>query len=69
MSRRAMALAGALFGVACAVGMALRGDVVPGIVTGVVGALFLYLVLLRMQERNEAVRRRRERRGAESAER
>jgi len=61
MSRRAMAIVAALFGVAYAVSAAIRGQVLPGIVTGVLGAVLVYLVLGRVTEHNAAVRRRRER--------
>ena len=61
MSRRSMAIVAALFGVAYAVSAAIRGQVLPGIVTGVLGAVLVYLVLGRVTEHNAAVRRRRER--------
>ena len=61
VSRRACALIGALFGASYAIAMAARGDVLPGLVTGVLGALLIYLVLQRVQQHNDAVRRRRER--------
>ena len=56
-----MALVAVLFGVVYAVGFALRGEVLPGIVTGILGAVLVFLVLRRVVEHNAAVRRRRER--------
>ena len=61
MSRRHMAIVGVLFGIAYAVSSAIRGQVLAGVVTGAIGALLVYLVLVRVQEHNERVRRRRER--------
>jgi L-lactate permease len=63
MSRRSMAIVAAFFGVAYAVSSAIRGEVVPGLVAGVLGAVLVFLVLTRVQEHNAAVRRRREREG------
>ena len=56
-----MLIAAVLFGAAFAVASVIRGDTLPGLVGGALGALLLYLVLLRVQQHNEAVRRRRER--------
>jgi hypothetical protein len=56
-----MALAGAFFGVAFAISGILRGDVAPGLVGGALGAVVVFLVLQRVQDHNDAVRRRRER--------
>ncbi len=56
-----MLIAAVLFGAAFAVASVIRGDILPGLVGGALGALLLYLVLLRVQQHNEAVRRRRER--------
>ena len=61
MSRRNMAIVGVFFGVAYAVSSAIRGQVLAGVVTGAIGALLVYVVLLRVTEHNDAVRRRRER--------
>jgi uncharacterized membrane protein YfcA len=61
MSRRTKAMVGAFFGVAYAVSSAIRGDVLAGLVTGVLGAVLVYLVLTRVQEHNAAAQRRRER--------
>ena len=61
MSRRNMAIAGLLFGIAYAVSSAIRGQVLSGIVTGAIGAVLVFLVLGRVTEHNAAVRRRRER--------
>ena len=63
MTRRQMAIVAVAFGVVYAVSSILRGHVLPGIVTAVLGAVLLYLVLGRVQEHNEAARRRREREG------
>jgi hypothetical protein len=56
-----MAIVAVAFGAVYAVSSILRGAVLPGIVTGVLGAVLIYLVLGRVHEHNEAVRRRRER--------
>lgn len=61
VSRRNMAVVAVAFGVVYAVSSILRGSVLPGIVTGVLGAVLVYLVLGRVTEHNDAVRRRRER--------
>jgi L-lactate permease len=63
MSRRTMAIVAVFFGVAYAVSSAIRGQVLPGLVTGVLAAVLVFLVLTRVQEHNAAVRRRRERNG------
>jgi L-lactate permease len=63
MSRRNMAIVAVLCGIVYAVSSALRGHVLPGIVTGVLGAVLVFLVLGRVTEHNAAVRRRREREG------
>jgi hypothetical protein len=68
VSRIHMALVGAFFGAAFAISGILRGEVAPGLVGGALGAVLVYLVLLRVQEHNEAARRRRrEREGARDA--
>jgi hypothetical protein len=56
-----MAIAGTVFGATFAIGAILRGDVAPGLVGGALGAVLVYVVLLRVQEHNAAMRRRRER--------
>jgi hypothetical protein len=61
MSRGSMAIVAVLFGVAYAVSSAIRGHVLSGIVTGLLGAVLVFLVLGRVAEHNAAVRRRRER--------
>jgi L-lactate permease len=61
MSRQAMLIVAVVFGIAFAASAALRGEVLPGLVTGVIGAILVFLVLKRVTEHNEAVRRRRER--------
>ena len=57
-----MALVGGVFGVAFAISGIARGDVAPGLVGGVLGALLVYLVLVRVKEHNDVLRRRREQR-------
>jgi hypothetical protein len=54
-----MAIVAVLVGVAYAASSAIRGQVLPGIVTGAIGAVLVFLVLGRVQEHNAAVRRRR----------
>ena len=56
-----MLIVAVVFGIAFAASAALRGEVLPGLVTGVIGAILVFLVLKRVTEHNEAVRRRRER--------
>jgi hypothetical protein len=56
-----MAIVAAFFGAAFAISGIARGDVAPGLVGGALGAVLVYLVLQRVQEHNDAVRRRRER--------
>jgi uncharacterized membrane protein YfcA len=56
-----MAIVAVVFGLTYAVGSALRGHVLSGIVTGVIAALLVYLVLTRVQAYNDESRRRRER--------
>jgi hypothetical protein len=60
MSRRSIVIVALFFGVAYAVSAAIRDQLLPGIVTGALGALLVYLVLLRVQEQHAAKRRRRE---------
>jgi L-lactate permease len=61
VSRRTIVIVALFFGVAYAVSAAIRGQVLPAIVTGVLGALLVYLVLVRVQEHHAEQRRRRER--------
>jgi hypothetical protein len=61
VTRKHMALVGALFGVAFSVSGIIRGDAAPGLVGGALGAVVVYLVLQRVEDHNDAVRRRRER--------
>jgi hypothetical protein len=61
MSRRGMAIVACLFGLTYAGASALRGAVVSGIVTGVIGAVLVFVVLTRVNEHNAAAARRRER--------
>jgi DMSO/TMAO reductase YedYZ heme-binding membrane subunit len=63
MSRRNMAIVAAFFGLAYAISSIVRGDVLSGVVTGGIGAVLVFLVLVRVTEHNDAVRRRRERGG------
>jgi L-lactate permease len=57
-----MAVIGLVFGVAYAVSSILRGNVLAGLVAGALGAVLVFVVLLRVQEQH-AARRRREREG------
>jgi uncharacterized membrane protein YfcA len=59
VTRLHMALIGALFGAAFAISSILRDAVAPGLVGGVLCAVLVYLVLQRVHEHNEALRRRR----------
>ena len=61
VTRTHMALVGAFFGAAFAISGIARGDVAPGLVGGALGAVLVFLVLQRVQQHNDAVRRRRER--------
>ncbi len=54
-----MALVAAFFGAAFAISAIARGDVAPGLVGGVLGAVLVFLVLQRVEEHNDAARRRR----------
>jgi len=63
MSRRNMAIVAVAFGVAYAVSSILRDQLVSGLVSGLLGAVLVFLVLVRVQEHNAAARRRRERQG------
>jgi hypothetical protein len=56
-----MLIAAIVFGAAFAVATIARGDVAPGLVGGALGGILLFLVLQRVHQHNEAVRRRRER--------
>jgi hypothetical protein len=56
-----MVIVAAVFGVAFALNSILRGHVLPGLAAGALGAVVVFLVLGRVEERNAAVRRRRER--------
>jgi hypothetical protein len=48
-----------LVGVGFFVTYALRGDVLPGIVGGILAAILLYVVILRFDQQTEARRRNR----------
>jgi uncharacterized membrane protein YfcA len=54
-----MAIVGAFFGVAFAISGIARGDVAPGLVGGVLGAVLVYLVLQRVSDHHAELRRRR----------
>jgi hypothetical protein len=58
-----MVIVGAVFAAAFAISNIARGNAAPGIVGGALGGVLVYLVLLRVQQHNDAVRRRREREG------
>jgi hypothetical protein len=57
MSDRAKAFVGALIGVLYAVGMGLRGDVLPSVIGGILAAVLCFLVL-RAVERQRQQRKR-----------
>jgi L-lactate permease len=61
LSRKQIALIGAVFGVVYAVSSVLRGNVLPGLVAAALGAVLVFLTVTRLQERHQAARRRRER--------
>ncbi len=61
MTRIQTLIIATVFGVAYAVNSVLRGSVVPGLVTGALGAVLVYLVVVRLQGQHAASRRRRER--------
>jgi xanthine/uracil permease len=63
MSRRNMVIVALVFGVVYAVSAAVRGQVLSGIVTGAIGAVLVFLVLVRVTAHNAEARRRRERGG------
>jgi hypothetical protein len=51
LSMRAKIAAGAFIGVLYAGGMSARGDVLPGVVGGILAGILLVLVLIRLEER------------------
>jgi hypothetical protein len=57
-----MIIVGAFFGAAFAISGIVRGNAAPAIVGGILGAVLVYLVLLRVTEHHAELRRRRERR-------
>jgi hypothetical protein len=61
VTRTHMMIVSAFFGAAFAISGIVRGDVAPGLVGGVLGAVLVYLLLQRVHEHNEAMRRRRDR--------
>lgn len=61
LTRVQMLIIAALVGVAYAVNSVLRGSVLPGLVTGALGAVLVYVVLMRLQGQHTASRQRRER--------
>ena len=60
MSRRSIAIVAVVFGLIYAISSVLRGHVLSGVVTGVIGAVLVFLVLGRVQDYSDAARRRRE---------
>ena len=58
-----MLIAAVVFGAAFAIASIARGDVAPGLVGGALGGILLFLLLQRVQQHNEATKRRREREG------
>jgi L-lactate permease len=63
VNRTSMAIVAAFFGAAFAISGIVRGEAAPGVVGGLLGAAVVYLVLNRVHEHNETIRRRREREG------
>ena len=51
LSMRNKIIAGAFVGILYAGGMSLRGDVLPGVVGGILAGILLVLVLNRLEER------------------
>jgi hypothetical protein len=51
LSTRAKVAAGVFLAVLYAIGMSLKGDVVPGVVGGALAGVLLFLVLRRIEER------------------
>jgi hypothetical protein len=51
LSMRAKIAAGAFIGILYAGGMSARGDVLPGVVGGILAGILLVLVLIRLEER------------------
>lgn len=66
MTRRAIVIVALFFGVAYAISSAIRGQVLPGIVTGALGAVLVYLVLVRVRDHHDTLRRKRERQQGQS---
>lgn len=60
VKRTQMIIVAAVFGAAFAVSGILRGDAAPGLVGGALGGVLVFLVLLRVTEHNDALRRRRD---------
>jgi L-lactate permease len=60
LSRKQIAVIGALFGIVYAVSSVLRGNVLPGIVAGALGGVLVFLTVTRLQERHAARRRKRD---------
>jgi L-lactate permease len=60
LSRKQIAVIGALFGIVYAVSSVLRGNVLPGIVAGALGGVLVFLTVTRFQERHAARRRKRD---------
>lgn len=57
-----MAIVGAFFGAAFAISGIIRGNAAPAVVGGILGAVLVYLVLLRVTEHHTDLKRRRENR-------
>jgi len=60
LSRKQIAVVGAVFAIVYAVSSVARGNVLPGLVAGALGGVLVFLTVTRLQERHEAARRRRE---------
>lgn len=62
LSRRYMGAAGAIVAVSYAVGMILRGALLPGLIGAVLAGILTFLVLREASERHQRHQRERERR-------
>jgi len=58
LNRKQMAAVGAVFGIAYAVNSILRGHVIAGLVAGALGAVLVFVVLVRVQDQHASRRRR-----------
>jgi VanZ family protein len=64
LSTRSKIAAGAFIGVLYAIGMSIRGDVLPGVVGGLLAGILCFLVLREIEQRRDKRERERgDRRG------